>query len=123
MAFETGTQSLTNVLMKIINIKRIFLPADLSHPGMTEFFRLAPSIFNIINALFPITYKMFIFLHTPILNSHIMVEFTGHSRIMGPHYENCFILSLQRIYCGLLCYLNEIVVKHWLYLPTELKVQ
>jgi uncharacterized membrane protein len=101
MAFQTGTQSLPNFLMKIIKIEWIFLSSDFSHPGMqksrTEFFRLAPSIFNIITALFPITYKMFIFLHTPILNSHTTVEFTGHSRIMGPHYENCLILSLRRI--------------------------
>lgn len=128
MAFQTGTQSLPNFLRKIMKIKRIFLPSDLSHPGLQksrtiEFLRLAPSIFNIITVLFPIKYKMFIFLHTPILNSHTTVEATGHSRIMGPHYVNCFILPLQRMECGLLCYSHEKVVKLWLYLPTELKFQ
>jgi len=108
MACQTGTQSLPNFITKIIKIKRNFLPSDLSHPGMLksrtiEFLRLAPSIFNIITVLFPIKYKMFIFLHTPILNSHTTVEVTGHSKIMCPHYVNCFILPMQRIECGLLC--------------------
>lgn len=127
MSFYIGTQSLSNFLLKIIIIKGIFLSSDLSHPEMqksrkTEFFRLAHSIFNIITALFPPLHtKWFIFLHAPILNSHIKVGFTGHSTIMGPQYENCFLSSLQRMECGPLRYIYENVVKYWLYLRILLK--
>ena len=76
MAFQTGTQSLPNFLMKITKIKRIFLPSDLSHPGMqksrtTEFFRFGAQYFQHNHCTFShYIQNVYLFTHTDLKQPH-----------------------------------------------------